>query len=111
MGPDLELERIIDEILKDLASFDGSVEKGIEIIQANEVRMERLKELFAEGVDLGSYEEKLREIVEKQKELVEALKGERVALLNKLKQLNMKNKVVDNYMSTRLGPIFVDKDL
>ena len=98
MGPDLELERIIDEILKDLASFDGSVEKGIEIIQANEVRMERLKELFAEGVDLGSYEEKLREIVEKQKELVEALKGERVAL-------------VDNYMSTRLDPIFVDKDL
>ncbi|MDR7869606.1 MAG: hypothetical protein RIN55_02015 [Tissierellaceae bacterium] len=107
-----DIIKILDDILKEFEKFDGSIESGIEIIELNRISIDRLKELFGEeGLNFDkTYQHKMELIIFKQRKLLKILEGEKKELLEKMQQINKKNKVVNNYMSTAIRPIFVDKN-
>lgn len=115
MGKDLAMDRImllLDEILKNFDAYDGSPEAGMELIQANQLAFDSLRELVGEGASLDSqYLDKLELIIEKQNTLVEVLKKEKEDLLGKLEQINTKGKLVNSYLSPEVKPVFIDKDM
>lgn len=115
MGKDLAMDRImllLDEILKNFDAYDGSPEAGMELIQANQLAFDSLRELVGDGASLDSqYLDKLELIIEKQNTLVEVLKKEKEDLLGKLEQINTKGKLVNSYLSPEVKPVFIDKDM
>ena len=103
---------LLDEILKNFDAYDGSPEAGMELIQANQLAFDSLRELVGEGASLDSqYLDKLELIIEKQNTLVEVLKKEKEDLLGKLEQINTKEKLVNSYLSPEVKPVFIDKDM
>lgn len=108
----MDIDEILDQILDEIKKYDGSVESGVEIIELNQIRIDRLKCLFGkEDIDLTIYQSKIEVVMENQSKLFKSLETKKAELLKILGQINKKNKVVHSYMSTNRKPIFVDKDI
>ena len=111
-------KKILDIILKDLKSWDGTIESGVEIVEFCQTNIDKTKTInqtiikFHQG-DLydEEYEIKLNLILDEQKKFTKALKDKQNQLLNSIQQLNKKKDVADNYISTPINPMFIDKDL
>lgn len=125
MGSDLIIENlyqsrneIMDEMLKDLKSWDHSLESGIGLIESNQVNLDRIQEInkdlnsINDGINNDeNYLEKLNLIMTEIGNLTGGLKNKREALVEGKNQLNKKNKVIDSYISNHNDPVFIDKDV
>lgn len=107
-----KIEAILNEMLSGLDNYDGSVESAISIVEYNQLRIDKLKEILSKEdirLDLDHYH-KMESIFNKQNQLFKTLEDEKTDILNKMKQIHKKNNVVNNYMDRRMQTIFVDKD-
>ncbi|MER2041982.1 hypothetical protein [Desemzia incerta] len=108
---------ILVQVSQRLHEWDGSSEQANEIIEKNHVLLAELKEMdsLLQQQGNGSYTEKeqnqVAAIIEGQQSLLAVIKKDRQAVLSKMKQMNQKNKVVDNYYSSFQQPIFVDRGM
>ena len=108
---------ILNQLSQGLQNWDGSSEKANEIVAKNHTLLAELKKadsmLHQQGN--GSYTEEEQAqvaiIVEGQQSLLAVIKNDRAAILDKMKQMNQKNKVVDNYYTSFQQPIFVDRGM
>lgn len=111
-------KKILDIILKDLKSWDGTIESGVEIVEFCQANLDKIKLINQTIIKLHQrdlydeeYEIKLNLLLEEQKKFTKALKDKQNQLLNSIQQLNKKKDVADNYISTPINPMFIDKDL
>lgn len=107
-----EAKEIIDTILKKFDNYDGSVESGISLIESNQADIDRLEYIFASKDIIldDDYLYKMESIIGKQGKLLGILEVEKADIFSKMKQIQNKNNIVDNYMNKSLKSIFVDKD-
>ena len=107
------IDQILDDILREFDKYNGNTDTGIEIVESNQCRIDKLKELFTDEDILFTDEhmDKMESVMGKQKNLMEILGAEKENLLNKINQINKKNKVVNSYMTRNKNPIFIDKDM
>lgn len=125
MGTNMKVQELLDsrssyldEIIKNLKSWDGSIESGIDIIRANDLKVEELKSLDRKLSSLpetayadDKYEERLKLILEDQRVFLGRLKEKQKNLLRKIKTLNQRNRIVKGYAHNQGDSIFIDKDL
>lgn len=111
-------KKILDIILKDLKSWDGTIESGVEIVEFCQTNIDKIETINQTIIKLHQrdlydeeYEIKLNLILDEQKRFTKALKDKQNQLLNSIQQLNKKKDVADNYISTPINPMFIDKDL
>lgn len=111
-------KQILDIILKDLKSWDGTIESGVEIVEFCQANLDKIKLINQTIIKLHQgdlydeeYEIKLNLLLKEQKKFTKALKDKQNQLLNSIQQLNKKKDVADNYISTPINPMFIDKDL
>ncbi len=115
MGNDIVVKKakeIIDTILKNYENYGETVESGINIIESNQAGIDNLEELFASKDIIldGDYINKMESIIEKQSKLLGILEAEKADIFDKMKQIQNKNNIVDNYMNKGIKSIFIDKD-
>lgn len=97
--------------------WDGTADSAEGIISENEKKILKLKQIEAvtnENISLlvGDVEKKLVEsIIQNQKQMIHQMKIQHEKLVNQSKQLSQKDKVIKNYVSIALAPMFVDKGL
>ncbi len=111
-------KKILDIILKDLKSWDGTIESGVEIVEFCQANLYKIKLINQTIIKLHQrdlydeeYEIKLNLLLKEQKKFTKALKDKQNQLLNSIQQLSKKKDVADNYISTPINPMFIDKDL
>ena len=105
--------KIIDHMLNKFDKYEGSLESGLEIIESNQLSIDKLKNITSNGHMIWAEEDeiKLKLVLNKQRELIAILGKEKEELFKMIKQINKKNSVVNSYMSTNIKSIFVDKDI
>lgn len=120
MGTDINTEillkrrlEILDIILEDIRSWDGTIESGLEIVDLCEENLNELKCIQSHHIEIHDeeYEEKLLILLGEQKRFTKGLKDRQDELLYSIQQLNKKKDVVDNYISVNKKSIFIDKDI
>lgn len=108
---------ILNQLSQSLQKWDGSGEQANEIVAKNHTLLADLKKvdslLHQQGNESYTKEEQAQVaiIVESQHSLLAVIKNDRAAILEKMKQMNQKDKVVDNYYTSFQQPIFVDKGM
>ena len=104
---------ILKQLFHQLQTWDGTAESANEIISQNKSLLFKLKEVDAAlKTSYSDIEQKqVIEIITVQKNLLTIINQDRTAILDKMKQMNQKNKVVDNYYSSFQQSIFVDKGI
>ena len=100
-----------------MATWDGTLESAGKLISENKKNMLQLKQLETQSstTPLGAYNEIEKNIIEgiihQQEKMVHQIKIERESLLNRMKQINQKDKVISNYVTANRAPMFIDKGL
>lgn len=111
-----EKNRLMDEMLDYLSSWDESVEEALQIVEKNRLFIESMKNLdkLLTDEELKRYnqthQEKWEEIIEKQKELRTVIFSRKDILEKKLVQMGKKDKIVSNYISLQKDTAFIEKD-
>lgn len=123
MDPNLNYEELleqrnksVDNILNNLKSWDGELDSGLEIISLNQEEINKIDTLNLQlsrfpDAQKEEYIEKIKEIIEEQKKLQASIKDQQKSLIESMQQLNKKDKVIKNYISTSKKPLFIDKDV
>ena len=123
MGADLEkliLHRneIIEKLITNIQSWDGEIETGIELIEANKIEFDQvIKITKALQKEQGSYVEdegyrtNINTLATEQKRIMESLQKKKADLLGAMKQVKKGSNVVNNYISLSKKSIFIDKDI
>lgn len=125
MGSNLEYEKlvkernkIIDNILENIKSWDEEIESGIDLVDNNRIEIDKIKKINIEIDSINiyklhddQYREKLNLLYMKQKEFFKTLELRQRQLINEKEQLNKKNQVKENYISKKQESIFIDKDI
>lgn len=112
MGANM-IGHIIDKILDNFQGLDDTLESGIDIIEANELEIDRLKDIARESnISLSEevYKERLEEILKKQNDLIEDIKIKQNNILKGLNQFGKKNQAINSYIKVDRQPIFIDKN-
>lgn len=108
---------VLENIKSLLDSWNGSAEEAVTLISENEQNMYQLKKIEQqlsedEAFQYTSVEKQLLTvIIPKQQQMIATIRGEKISLMNKMKQINQKNKVRDNYVSIQRASVFVDKGI
>lgn len=108
---------ILTQLFRQLMSWDGTSLNANEIIAENQPLLAELKEIdsLLNQQGNGKYNEMEQQhvasIIKAQQELLTIIKQDRTDILEKMKQVNQKNKIVDNYYSSFQQSIFVDKGM
>lgn len=123
MDPNLNYEELleqrnksVDNILNNLKSWDGELDTGIETLKTNQEEIDKIDILNLQlsrfpDAQKEEYIEKIKEIIEEQKKLQASIKDQQKSLIESMQQLNKKDKVIKNYISTSKKPLFIDKDV
>lgn len=108
---------ILNLLSQQLKSWDGTSGHADDIITQNKPLLLKLKEvdeiLTQQSKDryTEAEQQQVAEIIAAQQSLLAVIKQDRSAILDKMKQVNQKNKIVDNYYSAFQQSIFVDKGM
>ena len=123
MDPNLNYEELLeqrnkslDNILNNLKSWDGELDTGLETLKTNQEEIDKIDILNLQlsrfpDAQKEEYIEKIKEIIEEQKKLQASIKDQQKSLIESMQQLNKKDKVIKNYISTSKKPLFIDKDV
>lgn len=108
---------ILNHLSQNLEMWDGSSEEANEIVEKNQTLLVKLKNVDRLLTDQGNGEytkeeqKQVAAIIDGQKSLLAIIQKDRAAILDKMKQMNQKDKVVDNYYTSFQQPIFVDRGM
>lgn len=108
---------ILEKLSQHLEKWDGTSEQAETIIAFNTPLLAELKQFDAkqEQQGNGAYspneQQQVANIIAAQQKLLTVIKTERKSLLDKMKQVNKKDKVAKNYYSSFQQSIFVDKGI
>lgn len=100
-----------------LDSWSGSAVEAMEIITENQQNMDLLKAIEEKLTEEAASQytpieqQLLISIIPQQQKLMTSIRREKTSLMNKMKQINKKNQVRDNYVSVKRAPVFVDKGI
>lgn len=114
----IERNNILDNILKNLRDWDKTIESGVNIVKDNEANFNKIKDINIElkkfaslNINNEAYEDKLKLVLEEQKNFIQALKLKQKKLFYNMKQLDKRKDVEKSYISNKKDPVFIDKDL
>lgn len=104
---------LLTEMTKLVQTWDGTSLNAEEIILENRNLFAALKRLDMELDEQYSLieQKEVSVIIERQQSLVAILKQERSNIMKKMKQVNQKDKIVNNYYSSIQQSIFVDRGM
>ncbi|MFL2100360.1 hypothetical protein [Mycobacteroides abscessus] len=108
---------ILNLLYRQLMVWDGTSVNANEIIEKNKSLLIELKtiDVLLSEQGNGKYNEMEQQhvasIIKAQQELLTVIKHDRTDILEKMKQVNQKNKIVNNYYSSFQQSIFVDKGM
>jgi len=104
--------KLLEEIIDNLLNWDGKLDSAIRLIEINDQLLEKIKTIKTnEQINNSLYEEKLKETVKQLDNFLETLKKARIEMIEENKQLNLKDKVLKNYIPQIDETIFIDKDV
>jgi len=104
--------KLLEEIIDNLLNWDGKLDSAIRLIEINDQLLEKVKTIKTnEQINNSLYEEKLKETVKQLDNFLETLKKARIEMIEENKQLNLKDKVLKNYIPQIDETIFIDKDV
>ncbi|HOK62337.1 MAG TPA: hypothetical protein PK083_02895 [Soehngenia sp.] len=104
--------KLLEEIIDNLLNWDGKLDSAIRLIEINDQLLEKVKTIKTnEQINNSLYEEKLKETVKQLDKFLETLKKARIEMIEENKQLNLKDKVLKNYIPQIDETIFIDKDV
>lgn len=104
--------KLLEEIIDNLLNWDGKLDSAIRLIEINDQLLEKIKTIKTnEQINNSLYEEKLKETVKQLDKFLETLKKARIEMIEENKQLNLKDKVLKNYIPQIDETIFIDKDV
>lgn len=105
---------LLEKLSQHLEKWDGTSEQAETIIAFNTPVLAELKQ-FDEQQENETYtkteQQQVKDIIESQQKLLMVIKTDRKSLLDKMKQVNKKDKVVENYYSSFQQSIFIDKGI
>jgi len=108
---------VLEKIKTLLESWNGSAEEAVVLISENERNIYQLKKIEQQLSEeeafqyTSSEKQLLTVIIPKQQQMMAVIRGEKLKLMNKMKQINQKNKVRDNYVSVKHASVFVDRGI
>lgn len=104
---------LLTKMTKLVQAWDGTSLNAEEIILENRNLFAALKRLDMELDEQYSLieQKEVSVIIERQQSLFAILKQERSNILKKMKQVNQKDKIVNNYYSSIQQSIFVDRGM
>ncbi|WP_192986235.1 flagellar cap protein [Carnobacterium mobile] len=107
---------ILKQMTELMESWDNTAASAERIIIENKKNILLLRKLDSQSsknqLDTDTEEETIiKDIIQQQEKMVSQIKMEQKSLLSRLKQLNQKDKVRDNYVSVKRDPIFINKGL
>lgn len=121
MTNDTEWAKLRTDVLENIVvlmdSWNGSAEEAMEIISENQRNMDQLKAIEQKLSEDAAFQytpaekQLLTLIIPKHQQMMAAIREEKINLMHKMKQMNQKNKVRDNYVSVSRAPIFVDRGI
>ena len=121
MTSDREWAELRTDVLKGMLAlmqtWSGNAEEAVTIIAENQKNMDQLKTIEKKLSEEASFEytpterQLLTLIIPQQQQMMAAIRKEKVSLMNKMKQINQKNKVRDNYVSVQRESVFVDRGI
>lgn len=121
MTTDAEWTQLRTDVLENIVvlmdSWNGTVEEAMDIVSENQRNMDQLKAIEQKLSEEAAFQytpaekQLLTVIIPKQQQLMAAIRGEKNNLMNKMKQINKKNQVRDNYVSVKRAPVFLDKGI
>lgn len=103
---------LLEKIIENLNNWDGNIESAIDLAEKNNEILEEIRQNNTiENVDSSLYEKKLIEAIEQLRDFISSLNSSRDLLLEENKQLNLKDKVLKNYITQVDDTVFIDKDI
>ncbi|WP_035051355.1 hypothetical protein [Carnobacterium pleistocenium] len=108
---------VLENILVLMETWTGDPDEAVAIIAGNQPNLDQLKAIeqqLSEDAAFGytpAETKLLTIIIPKQQQMMAAIRGEKLKLMDKMKQINQKNKVRDNYVSVKQEPVFVDRGI
>lgn len=104
--------KLLEKIIENLNNWDGNIESAIDLAEKNNEILEEIRQNNTiENVDSALYEKKLIEAIEQLRDFISSLNSSRDLLLEENKQLNLKDKVLKNYITQVDDTVFIDKDI
>ena len=108
--------KVIDAIIENQNSWDGTMESGIRVIEVNGVELDKLETLNLQLSRFPiayneEYVDKINQVLEKQRKIHQEIKSQQEALLVKLQQISKKDQVIKSYISINKESVFIDKDI
>ena len=108
---------ILEEILHNLRDWDNTLESGINLIESNQINLNRIADVNSKLYEATkieydeSYIVKLNLILTEIEKLTISLRGKREDLIVSKQQVNKKDQVISSYISGDNKSIFIDKDV
>ena len=108
---------VLENIMSLMNSWNGSAEEAVTIIADNQHHMDQLKVIEQklsedEAFQYTSTERQLLTvIIPQQQQMMAAIRAEKNELMDKMRQINKKNQVRDNYVSVKRDSVFVDRGI
>lgn len=108
---------VLENIMSLMNSWNGSAEEAVTIIADNQHHMDQLKVIEQklsedEAFQYTSTERQLLTvIIPQQQQMMAAIRTEKNELMDKMRQINKKNQVRDNYVLVKRDSVFVDRGI
>lgn len=108
---------LLEKVWQLVTSWDGTTEHALEIVENNQNYLDQWQAVnnHTSHTESFSYteseKEKQAEILQCQQNILKSIRSERMTVMSRMKQVNQKNKVRDNYISVKPDSMFVDKGL
>lgn len=108
---------VLENIMSLMNSWNGSAEEAVTIIADNQHHMDQLKVIEQklsedEAFQYTSTERQLLTvIIPQQQQMMAVIRTEKNELMDKMRQINKKNQIRDNYVSVKRDSVFVDRGI
>lgn len=105
--------QLLEKLIARLINWNGESQTAAAIIAENQQDFDQLKRLDQQlSAPYTLQEQQLaRQTIDKQKVLIANIKAGQKDLLNQMKQMKQKDKVIRNYYQSVKQPVFLDKGL
>lgn len=107
-----------DSILARIVEWDNELESGIEIIEKNEEDIKTIQECYQGYPDEvkklqmeENYLLKIEELASEMGDFLERIKAEKQILVGERKQYANSDAVIENYISSNIKSVFIDRDV
>lgn len=113
-----DIFKTCDSILNRIKEWDNELQSGIDIIDENEEDIKILQGYYIKSPDdikklqlQEEYFNKIQELAGEMETFLTKIEAEKQGLVSERKQFSNSDAVIENYISSDLKPVFIDKDV